>query len=159
MIAMKTSITLLSMLTTTFLFAQEPVYWVGGTPGQKTSWHVARNWSNSRVPDTGTRVIINNPNTGHNAQPVISRPIEVLSIAIYNGATLQVTENGEILIDGTSDYSNGIQIVGSHLINDGNILMNNIDGHPDENLLSIIRGSGKLMLNEHLLKRSEVAIK
>ena len=156
---MKTILSILASFTTLFTFAQEPVTWLGGTPGQATSWHVATNWSNHQVPDENTIVIINNSNTGHHAQPVISQPVEVRSIEIYNGASLQVTQQGGILIDGTFDYTEGIQVYGGHLINNGFVVLHNTDGHEHQDIATIIEGEGMVMMDDKEIRKTVIVSK
>lgn len=40
------------------LTAQSTAVWQGGKPGQPTNWNCADNWSEGRVPDEFTQVII-----------------------------------------------------------------------------------------------------
>ncbi len=69
--------------------AQQLVTWVGGTPGKTTNWHEARNWSNNKVPDQFTHVLIPDVSFSSFAEPVINSGIaEVASITLVSNAQL-----------------------------------------------------------------------
>ena len=89
-------------------------------------------------------MIIKKDNSGHYSQPVIKHQVEVLSIKIYNHCTLNVAENGSIFIDGDSFYTEGIEVIGGKLINQGSIVMNNVDGDYSDQLAS--EGDNKTMI-------------
>lgn len=130
------------MTTTTFSFAQTFAEWKGGTPGDENNWHNAKKWSNNRVPDEFTIVIIELPNTGHFAQPVIKEKVEVIGIEIYANANLTIETSGSVLIDGTDFYSEGIVNIGGKLTNKGLINLVNLEKYTYQSC-KVIQGEGK----------------
>lgn len=139
-------ITLLTFVTTISL-SQNTFIWTGGTPGKETKWSESGNWSNNQVPDENSFVIIKAMNTGHGAQPVVKERIEAASIEIQAGATLTVTEKGEILIDGSYTYSAGIVSYGGELINQGVINLVNIEGLTAGNFNIEMQGKGLIFVD------------
>ena len=96
---MKTLIIALLTLTTTILTAQKTITWIGGTPGKETQWNEPRNWSNNKVPDEFSDVIIPDVSTTTFSFPIISEDIvEVNSLKIYTGASLKVESNARLLV-------------------------------------------------------------
>ena len=145
---MKNLLIALLTLITTFATAQTTAIWVGGTPGKETKWNEAKNWSNYRVPDEFSNVIIKNNNSGHQAQPVISGVVEVSSIEIQASACLTISDDGEIIIDGTGFYSKGISNYGGNLVNEGVIDLRNIDRVTASHFEGKIQGKGMVLVNE-----------
>ena len=149
-------IALLTLLSTTAI-AQNTVTWKGGTPGKEQAWNEARNWSDNRVPDVFSNVIIKALETGHHAQPLIEESLEVASIEIQAGASLTIKESGKVLIDGTDTYTLGIVNYGGNLINDGTISLKNIDESSADRLYNSSQGSGIVFLNMLPVNGSAVA--
>lgn len=117
---MKTYCTLvLTVLTVLGLSAQTHAYWLGGTPGKETNWEEPRNWDTNKTPDENTYVVITSQNSGHDAQPVINTEVLVASIQIHPGAMLTVEKKGQLTVDISETYSEGIQIYGGALKNMG----------------------------------------
>ena len=137
---------LFTLLGTTLLTAQETAFWIGGTPGQETNWHVARNWSNNQIPDEFTNVIIERANSGHSSQPVISASAEALSIKLYN-STLTVTTKGLVLINGSFSFSDGIDMINGTIDNNGTIELKDIAGEGINQLNMVRPGNGRLIVN------------
>jgi hypothetical protein len=94
--------------------------WLGGTPGQETNWDNPRNWSENRVPDEDSWVIVQNLNTGHHAFPIINSEVIISGIEVHAGASLKVAAAGELIIDG--EYANNYGILNyGDVINEGRI--------------------------------------
>ena len=91
---MKTLIIAILTFSTSLIIAQNTVTWVGGTPGNETSWEEPKNWSDNKVPNENSVVIIKDFNSGHNAQPVITENGGQLD-ANANGVTHRWYLNGE----------------------------------------------------------------
>jgi hypothetical protein len=90
--AMKYILILILSLTTIETFCQVTSIWKGNTPGHEVQWEYASNWSNNRIPDEFTDVIIPLDITLGKNYPVIrTLNVEVNSLFIEAGA--------EILID------------------------------------------------------------
>lgn len=103
---MKSNVTFCAIITLFFLSlnlsAQRTVTWIGGTPGQETNWFCYKNWSNSKVPDEFTDVIIANISTTTFHYPVIkSKEAKVNSISIVSQATLTIEKSGKLTINDT----------------------------------------------------------
>jgi hypothetical protein len=154
---MKSIMMFFFMLTLTSGFAQNTVSWKGGTPGRETSWKEPRNWSNYQVPDEYTHVIIAKLHTGHYAQPVIHDLVEVASIRVLAGASLKITDQGEIVIDGSLTYTEGIVTQGGSIINEGRIQMVEVEAAQPDQLEVENRDSGIVLLNGQPLESKGLA--
>ncbi len=96
---MKTLIIAILTLTTTFITAQNTTIWVGGTPGKETKWDEAKNWSNHRVPDEFSNVIILDVSTTTFSYPeIISGNIELNSLTIESNATISIHQNARLVV-------------------------------------------------------------
>lgn len=81
----------------TSLSAQRTVTWKGGTPGRCSDWNCPSNWKEGRVPDEFSNVVIPSVATSTFCYPVIRRgEMEVLSLVLHTGATLDVLDNAMI---------------------------------------------------------------
>jgi hypothetical protein len=88
---MKSILILLLTLSTINGFCQITSIWKGNTPGHKMEWDFASNWSNNRIPDEFTDVMIPVDITLGNNYPVISNgSVEVNSLTVSSGAHIQV---------------------------------------------------------------------
>lgn len=118
---MKTTVLILGLFTllTNAAFAQ--VIWKGGTPGAETKWDEARNWSTNKVPTDLDDVIIPDLSSKGDFYPVINTKVPPIAhLNIQGGAILDITTKGELIIDGSNTYNNGITLVG-HIHNKGEI--------------------------------------
>lgn len=87
------------VLSCTTIFAQQTVTWIGGTPGQETNWNEARNWSNYKVPDAFSNVLIPDVSSSTFSAPVISNSvIELNSILIESNAQLSLAPDAILII-------------------------------------------------------------
>lgn len=97
-------LTVATTLTLLFCFvssttAQIRVIWKGGTPGQETNWNCYKNWSNYRVPDAFSDVVIPNVSSTTFAAPVITFGVfEVNSIQIQPNASLTVEQGAQLVV-------------------------------------------------------------
>lgn len=123
---MKNLITLISLFAPFFLTAQTTITWKGGTPGKETAWNEARNWDKHRLPNENDRAIIRPENNGHFAQPIIEGEARAAWVEIHAGASLSISEAGQLTVDGEYTYSEGISIYGGNLVVKGNIILKNI---------------------------------
>lgn len=112
---------------TTSLAAQDIHIWKGGTPGNESSWNEPKNWSNQLVPSEDSYVVIKALNTGHNAQPVIEGKVVIACLELQSKALLSIKKSGNLIIDGTYTYSEGVLLYGGLLFNEGNVEIYNID--------------------------------
>ena len=79
--------------------AQPPVYWVGGTPGMENDWACHRNWSNSRVPNEFSNVIIPDVSSGSQADPVIwDGLVKLNSLTLESNASLCIKKMATLVI-------------------------------------------------------------
>lgn len=154
---MKHSIFLLMMLFSISSFAQTTAHWKGGTPGKKNCWHEAKNWSDNRVPDEFTYVVIEALNTGHHALPVISQEIEVGGIDIYGGASLTIKNTGSVTIDGSDFYTEGITNTGGKIYNHGVIHLYQVEGFSYFEMEEILLGKGHIVLDGITLNSKSMA--
>lgn len=92
-------ILILLLITASFqASSQVTSKWRGNTPGHEHDWNYASNWSNNRVPDEFTDVIIALDIALSYSYPVIhSGSIEINSLHVWPGAILTIVD-GEINI-------------------------------------------------------------
>ena len=82
----------------TTLFAQKTATWKGGTPGKPTDWNCAANWKEGRVPNQFSQVIIPDVSSSSHGNPVLSSgEVEIWSILIHTGASLQIGKNARLI--------------------------------------------------------------
>ena len=80
--------------------AQITNVWKGGSPGHENDWHYYKNWSLGKTPDVFDAVIIPDVSTTTNRYPVVSSgQIEVQSLDIQSGASLQLCRSASILTE------------------------------------------------------------
>ena len=154
---MKTIMIVLLAVTSNFLFAQQQITWVGGTPGKENRWEEPKNWDAQRVPDENSKVLIKTCYSGHNAQPIINTSVDVASIELQDGARLTINGQAKLIIDGTYTYSQGIVNYGGHIINEGIIQLNEIANTENLTMLDSSSGSGKILF-DGILVDSETVI-
>ncbi len=100
------------------LSAQTTNVWQGGKPGRTTDWNCPANWSEGRVPDEFTQVIIP---TGASYYPVIRyalTPIDALLMEA--GAKLSIQAGARLSILGETGIFDGVTALG--LIENNGIL-------------------------------------
>ena len=103
---MKTLLIAIFTLLTTITFAQQSVTWYGGTPGNETNWHEARNWSNNKVPNEFSDVIIPDVTTSTFSTPIIKNgTIELNSLSIVFNGRLTIESDAKVIVYG---YMEGV---------------------------------------------------
>ncbi len=132
---MKNLIVMLFVLISGSLTSMEAQnIWKGGTPGQETAWSVAKNWSESRIPDWTEDVIIANVSTSSGYFPVIDNEVESIAhLEIQSGAILTILPTGKLIIDGGSTFNSGITLIGNINV-DGDLEIKNTALYTIENL-------------------------
>lgn len=105
------SIALILFLGFSFtLTAQTTAVWQGGKPGRTTDWNCPANWSEGRVPDEFTQVIIP---TGSNYYPVINyAPTPIDALLMEAGARLTIQGGARLSILGETGIFNGVTALG-----------------------------------------------
>ena len=127
---MKTLLIALFTMISTITIAQNTVTWKGGTPGKETSWNEAKNWSNNRVPDEFSDVIIPDVSTSTFSTPVIKEgTIELNSIMIESNAQLTVDVSAKVIVYSHTEglMKDNLQLRGSLIVLDEyaeNVLQN-----------------------------------
>ena len=100
------------------LSAQTTNVWQGGKQGRTTDWNCPANWSEGRVPDEFTQVIIP---TGANYYPVIqSAPTPIDALLMEAGAKLTIQAGARLSILGETGIFDGVTALG--LIENNGIL-------------------------------------
>ena len=126
---MKTTLILLLVLITANSFAQITAIWRGNTPGHENKWECPSNWSNNRVPDEFTDVIIQVDISNDFHYPVFNMSeTEINSLRIWPGACLYLKSGNLFILDAERNYFNRSQIVGKGkpvLLNDPQLASNN----------------------------------
>lgn len=118
---MKTLLTLLLTLSCSILVAQKSVTWIGGTPGNETSWDEPRNWSDHHVPNEFSNVYIPDVSTSSFSNPTIEDGvIELNSLQIQSTAKLTIQKMAKLIIYGDADsfYAKNFEINGSFIVLD-----------------------------------------
>lgn len=88
----------LSLVLSFSLSAQISATWQGGKPGRANDWNCPSNWSEGRVPDEFTQVIIP---TGKQFYPVIQyTSMAIDALLMEGGSTLDIFEGASLLILG-----------------------------------------------------------
>jgi hypothetical protein len=110
----------LSICFANTLSAQAKVTWKGGTPGQPNAWNCPKNWSNHRVPDEFSDVVIPEVSSTTLAAPVIkSGQFEVNSIQLQPNAQLTIGAGAQLLVYSIGnglEKGEGLRLKGSLLI-------------------------------------------
>ncbi len=118
---MKTSIIFLAVLflgLSLSLSAQTTAVWQGGKSGRTTDWNCPANWSEGRVPDEFTQVVIP---TGANYYPVIQyAPAPIDALLMEAGARLTIKDGARLAILGATGIFDGITVLG-HIENNGSL--------------------------------------
>ena len=120
--------------------------WKGGTPGQEQEWNNPKNWSQNRIPGIDDMVLIPNTESRGGFYPVVNGEAgPIYYLEVQGGATLSVTQNGRLTIDGVGKYEDAILLIGT-IVNHGEIQMSaekgqTVAGHP-ESLLNEGKISG-----------------
>lgn len=111
------SIVLTLFLSYSFcLSAQTTVTWQGGKPGRTTDWNCPANWSEGRVPDEFTQVIIP---TGANFYPTIRyAPTPIDALLMEGGTKLTIQTGAMLSILGETGIFDGLTVLG-HIENNG----------------------------------------
>lgn len=92
------------------LSAQTTAVWQGGKSGRTTDWNCPANWSEGRVPDEFTQVIIP---TGSNYYPVIYyAPTPIDALLMEAGAKLTIQNGARLAVLGETGIFNGVTILG-----------------------------------------------
>lgn len=88
----------------TLLNAQKLSYWKGGTPGMESNWNCPKNWSNAKVPDGFSDVIIPDVSSGSGCYPTLKdRGLEVNSLTLQSGTSLNIEKQGTLIVFTTLD--------------------------------------------------------
>ncbi len=105
------SIALILFLGFSFsLSAQTTAVWQGGKPGRTTDWNCPANWSEGRVPDEFTQVIIP---SGANSYPVIQfAPTPIDALLMEAGTSLTIQDGARLAILGETGIFNGVTVLG-----------------------------------------------
>ncbi len=118
---MKTLIIFLLLLSSTLLLAQKSITWVGGTPGNETSWDEPKNWSSHHVPNEFSNVYIPDVSTSSYSNPIIKGGIiELNSLQIESTAKLTIQKMAKVIVYGNAEgfYANNFEIKGSFIVLD-----------------------------------------
>jgi hypothetical protein len=100
------------------LSAQTTAIWQGGKPGRTNDWNCPANWSEGRVPDEFTQVIIP---IGANYYPVIQyAPSPIDALLMEAGTTLTIQDGARLAVLGVTGIFDGIKILG-HIENNGTL--------------------------------------
>lgn len=144
---MRNLIIVILCFVSSVIIAQDVHVWKGGTPGNETNWDEPKNWSNHEVPSEESYVVIKFENTGHYSQPEINGKVVIASLELQSNARLKINSAGELLIDGTYTYTEGITMYGGKLNNLGKLELNNIDVPQTKVIALQAMNEGRLIVN------------
>ncbi len=131
------AILLISTFLPLLINAQTTITWTGSTPGKETKWNEPKNWDAYRIPNEDDKVIIKMDNNSHFSQPVINEEVHIVWLEIHAGAELTITTTGQLILDGSYTYSQGISMYGGNLSSEGEIIFKNIEAEYIANLSPI----------------------
>lgn len=98
------------------LSAQTTATWQGGKPGRVTDWNCPANWSEGRVPDEFTQVIIP---FGANYYPVIQyASARIDAVLMEGGTSLTIQDGAKLTILCETGIFDGVTVLGE-IRNDG----------------------------------------
>ncbi len=149
---MKVLSTVIFALFSTTVFCQYVSTWTGGTPGKENLWSEARNWSNNKVPDEDTHVVIKSLNSGHNAMPLISRDVHVASLEIHSRGKLIIADSGSLTVGTDGIYSDGLSLYGGSVQNAGTIHFINFSAENMQYTIDEIHNDGgQIYLSDNMV--------
>ena len=110
---MKTAMVMILSLLTFSSFAQTTSIWRGNAPGHENKWECPSNWSNNRVPDEFTNVIIQVDISNRHKYPVLNMiQTEINSLSIWPGAYIYLKTGDLYILDPERNYFNRTQVIG-----------------------------------------------
>ncbi|HUR30120.1 MAG TPA: hypothetical protein VMZ69_01740 [Saprospiraceae bacterium] len=110
---MKTCIIILFSLLAFDAFSQVKSVWRGNTPGREKDWNAETNWSNNRIPDEFTDVVIElDISVKRNYPVLVTDKTEINSLNIWPGATLTIKEGQLLVLDLWKTNFNRFQVIG-----------------------------------------------
>jgi len=113
---LKKSITLLTILVTSFTFAQADISWTGVT---SSDWNIASNWSSATIPTSADNaIIISTTNL-----PVINESVSVLDITVAPSAILTIAAEGSLTV-ANNLVQNGTLTINSDASSTGSLIVN-----------------------------------
>ena len=116
--------TTITIISCTVSFAQN--IWIGGAPGQETSWMEAHNWSTGAVPDMQDEVLI--PYLWHGYYPEVSSVAPTIGrLEVEDGAFLMIARSGVLIIDGSYKNGSGLMLAGN-IHNEGALIITETAG-------------------------------
>lgn len=116
---MKNLLIVLLTMASTSLMAQNTVTWIGGTPGNETSWDEPKNWSNHHVPNEFSNVYIPDVSTSTFSNPTIKNGvIELNSLQIVSTAKLTINKMAKLIVHGSAEgvFAANVDIKGSFIV-------------------------------------------
>lgn len=116
---MKNLLIVLLTMASTSLMAQNTVIWIGGTPGNETSWDEPKNWSNHHVPNEFSNVYIPDVSTSTFSNPTIKNGvIELNSLQIVSTAKLTINKMAKLIVHGSAEgvFAANVDIKGSFIV-------------------------------------------
>lgn len=108
---MRNTYTIFLVVLATTLSAQNYNYWIGGYPGKEHQWNWYANWSEKKVPDINTDVVIGKCHKKGQVYPHVSDIVQINSLKILDNAKLQIGQHGFVLIHNTR--SDGVVNLGT----------------------------------------------
>lgn len=97
------------LISQTTLLAQKSTTWKGGTPGRSSDWNCASNWSDGRVPNEFSDVII--PNIASEIYPVIKNNAEdINALSLMSNTKIYIEKKGALTVSERVEIAAGAKI-------------------------------------------------
>jgi len=97
------------LISQTTLLAQKSTTWKGGTPGRPSDWNCASNWSDGRVPNEFSDVII--PNISSEIYPVIKNNAEdINALFLMSSTKIYIEKKGALTVYERVEIAAGAKI-------------------------------------------------
>jgi hypothetical protein len=134
----KLALTVILITICSTISAQITTIWQGGKPGRTTDWECAANWSEGRVPDEFSQVII--PANVLFFPVIKSDAAPIDALLMEGGSTLTIEQEAKLTVLCETGIFDGISIYGQ-ITNQGTMKIGEI---PEANLayLSEVYGNG-----------------
>jgi hypothetical protein len=124
------------------LSAQTTATWQGGKPGRTNDWNCSANWSNGRIPDEFTQVII--PSSVKYFPVIQSAPGPIDALLLEDGTLLTIQDGAKLTILCETGIFDGVIVLGQ-IRNNGTININK-DAAIDLAFLQQVKGNGIVIL-------------
>ena len=105
------ALTALLTLFSNETFSQKTTVWIGGQAGRESDWDCPQNWSDNRVPNEFSDVILPDISTQSRVLPIIKTGlVQINSLSVDASAMLLVAKDAKLLVFGRCQTENPASI-------------------------------------------------